>query len=91
MKRSVFLLTMLLLLSCKHESKFDLEKDLYQFSQKMENGDSLEVRVNHSACLLAAFENYTFIKENNTLYVEHFLKLVHLENNNSLYLKFNTS
>jgi len=70
MKRSFFLLTMLLLLSCKRESKFDLEKDLYQFSRKMENGDSLEVRVNHSACIFVAFENYTFIKENDTLYVE---------------------
>lgn len=70
MKNKIFSLTILLLFSCKHESRFDLEKDLYQFSQKMENGDTLEVKVDHSACMFAAFENYIFVKQNDTLFLE---------------------
>ena len=47
-----------------------MEKDLYQFSEKMENGDTLEVYVNLSACMYAASEKYCFVKENDTLYLE---------------------
>jgi hypothetical protein len=71
MKKTVFWTTLLLFLySCKHESRFDLEKDLYQFSQKMENGDTLKIKVDHSACMFAAFENYNFVKQNDTLFLE---------------------
>lgn len=70
MKRAIIFLALSTLLSCKHESKFNLEKDLYQFSEKMENGDTLEVDINHSACMFAAFETYLFLKQNDTLFLE---------------------
>lgn len=58
------------LYSCHHESKFDLDKDLYQFSEKMENGDTLKIKTDLSQCTFFAFEEYTFIKQNDSLYVE---------------------
>lgn len=70
MKNILPFLTLSLILSCKHESEFNLDKDLYQFSEKMENGDTLEVNVDHSACMFAAFETYTFVKQNETLFLE---------------------
>ena len=70
MKKAIFLLVLSILFSCNNESKFDLEKDLYQFSEKMENGDTLEVGINYSACMFAAFETYTFFKQNDTLFLE---------------------
>ncbi|WP_210148839.1 hypothetical protein [Chryseobacterium scophthalmum] len=70
MKKATFLLALSILFSCNNESMFDLEKDLYQFSEKMENGDTLEVYVNLSACMYAASERYNFVKENDTLYLE---------------------
>jgi hypothetical protein len=70
MKNQIFSLTILLLFSCKRESRFNLEKDLYQFSRAMENGDTLEVNINHSACMFAAFENYNFVKQNDTIFLE---------------------
>lgn len=69
-KKAFILLALSILFSCKNESKFDLEKDLYEFSEKMENGDTLEVNVDHSACMFAAYERYNFVKENDTLYLE---------------------
>ncbi|MGD1319229.1 hypothetical protein [Chryseobacterium sp. 2R14A] len=70
MKKIILLFALFIVFSCKRESKFDLEKDLYQFSEKMENGDTLEVYVNLSACMFAASERYNFVKENDTLYLE---------------------
>ncbi|WP_159473376.1 hypothetical protein [Chryseobacterium sp. 18068] len=70
MKKALFPLALSILFSCNRESKFDVEKDLYQFSEKMENGDTLEVYVNLSACMFAASERYNFLKENDTLYLE---------------------
>jgi hypothetical protein len=46
-KKALFLLALSILFSCNRESKFDVEKDLYQFSEKMENGDTLEVNVDY--------------------------------------------
>ncbi len=69
-KKAFILLALSILFSCKNESKFDLEKDLYEFSEKMENGDTLEVNVDHSACMFAAYDRYNFVKENDTLYLE---------------------
>jgi hypothetical protein len=69
-KKTILLLALSILFSCNRESKFDVEKDLYQFSEKMENGDTLEVYVNLSACMFAASERYNFLKENDTLYLE---------------------
>lgn len=69
-EKIILLFALLIVFSCKRESKFDLEKDLYQFSEKMENGDTLEVYVNLSACMFAASERYNFVKENDTLYLE---------------------
>ena len=60
----------LTLCSCHHESRFDLDKDLYQFSEKMENGDTLKIKTELSQCTFFAFEEYTFIKQNDSLYVE---------------------
>ncbi len=56
MKKCLSFLIFSLFFSCQHESNFDLEKDLYQFSDKMENGDTVEVNVNHSACLFLSHE-----------------------------------
>lgn len=70
MKKIILLFALSIIFSCNRESKFDLEKDLYQFSEKMENGDTLEVYVNLSACMFAASERYNFVKENDTLYLE---------------------
>lgn len=64
MKFYIPLLSLLSLFSCQYESKFNLEKDLYQFSDKMENNDTLEVHIDHSACTLSLREVYTFIKQN---------------------------
>ena len=70
MKALIPLLFLSLLFSCKHESKFDLEKDLYQFSEKMENGDTVEVNINYSACMYSAYEVFTFIKQNDTTFFQ---------------------
>lgn len=69
MKRFILLFCLSLLFSCKHESKFNLEKDLYQFSGKMENGDTIEVNVDYSACMYFAREAFTFVKQNDTLFL----------------------
>jgi len=68
-----------MIFSCNSGSKFDLEKDLYQFSEKMKNGDTLEVNINHSACMFAAFERYNFIKENDILYLETYSEISSFE------------
>lgn len=60
------------LCSCQYENKFDLNKDLYQFSEKMENGDTLKIKTDLSQCTFLAFEEYTFIKQNDSLYVEKY-------------------
>jgi hypothetical protein len=70
MKLSFTLLALSLLFSCQQESQFDLEKDLYQFSEKMENGDTIEVNVNHSACLFLSHEIYTFSKQHDTVFLQ---------------------
>lgn len=72
MIRAILFLMILTLLSCKKESKFNLEKDLYQFSEKMENGDTIEITANISACMFAGSEKYTIIKENDNLFIETF-------------------
>lgn len=61
-----------IVLSCKRESKFNLEKDLFQFSEKMENADTIEITANLSACLSSGFEKYMFVKENDSLFLETF-------------------
>ncbi|WP_123962572.1 hypothetical protein [Chryseobacterium sp. 5_R23647] len=68
MKKALFLLALSILFSCNRESKFDVEKDLYQFSEKMENGDTLEVNVDYSACMFAGYKRYNFVEEM-TLYI----------------------
>ncbi|GAA5094610.1 hypothetical protein GCM10023210_26360 [Chryseobacterium ginsengisoli] len=70
MKRFILLFCLSLLLSCKHESKFNLEKDLYQFSEKIENGDTIEINVDYSACMYFAHEVFTFVKQNDTLFLQ---------------------
>lgn len=79
MKKIILLLALSIVFSCNRESKFNLEKDLYQFSEKMENGDTLEVYVNLSACMFAASEKYNFVKENDTLYLETHSKISSFE------------
>lgn len=75
MKISIFLILLLALFSCKHESKFNLEKDLYQFSDKMENGDTLEIKTDLSACAFFAYEVYTLTKRNDTLFLETYSEI----------------
>lgn len=71
-KNSLFIILSLSLFSCQHESKFDLNKDLYRFSEKMENGDTLKIMTDLSACMFFAFETYTFTKQNDTLFLEKY-------------------
>ena len=75
MKKTILLFALSIIYSCNRESKFELEKDLYQFPEKMENGDTLEVYVNLSACMFAASERYNFVKENDTLYLETYSEI----------------
>lgn len=72
MKKLSFIILIFSLFSCKPEHKFNLDKDLYQFSEKMENGDTVKIKTNLSACTYFAFEEYTFTKQNNTLFVEKY-------------------
>lgn len=74
MKKHYFIILAFSLLSCKKEHKFDLDKDLYQFSEKMENGDTVKIKTNFLACTYFAFEEYTFTKQNDTLFVEKYSK-----------------
>lgn len=60
------------LFSCKRESKFNLEKDLYRFTEKMENGDTIEVTADLSACMYAGGEKYTFTKQNDSIFLQTF-------------------
>ncbi|NIF07030.1 hypothetical protein F3J23_16450 [Chryseobacterium sp. Tr-659] len=75
MKNSLFIILSLSLFSCKHESKFDLNKDLYQFSEKMENGDTVKIMTDLSACMFFAFETYIFTKQNDTLFLEKYSEM----------------
>ncbi|WP_160138865.1 hypothetical protein [Chryseobacterium sp. c4a] len=75
MKKHYFIILAFSLLSCKKEHKFDLDKDLYQFSEKMENGDTVTINTNLSACTFFAFETYTFIKQNDTLFLEKYSQI----------------
>lgn len=71
MKSFIFLFSLWFIFSCKqHESKFDMKKDLYQFSEKMENGDTIVVNIDYSACMYSAHEVFTFTKQNNTTYLQ---------------------
>lgn len=79
MKKCISFFIFLLLLSCQQESNFDLEKDLYQFSDKMENGDTIEVSVNHSACLFLSHELYTFIKQKDTVFLQTYSEISSFE------------
>lgn len=72
MKKLSFIILTFSLFSCKKEHKFDLDKDLYQFSERMENGDTVKIKTNLSACTYFAFEEYTFTKQNDTLFVEKY-------------------
>lgn len=72
MKKLSFIILIFSLLSCKKEHRFDLDKDLYQFSEKMENGDTVKIKTNLSACTYFALEEYTFTKQNDTLFVEKY-------------------
>lgn len=79
MKKCLSFFIFLLLLSCQRESNFDLEKDLYQFSDKMENGDTVEISVNHSACLFLSHELYTFIKQKDTVFLQTYSEISSFE------------
>jgi len=70
MKILIPLFFLSLLFSCKHESKFNLEKDWSQFSEKMENGDTIEMNINYSACMYSAYEIFTFTKRNDTTFFQ---------------------
>ncbi|WP_426477148.1 hypothetical protein ACP3T3_18030 [Chryseobacterium sp. CBSDS_008] len=72
MKKPFFIILLLSLFSCKHESKFDLHKDIYHFSDKMENGDTVKIITDLSACMFFASETYTFTKQNDTLFLEKY-------------------
>ena len=80
MKVLITLFCLSLFFSCKHESKFDLEKDLYQFSDKMENGDTIEVNMNYSACMYSAHEVFTFTKQNDTTFFQTHSEINSFEN-----------
>ncbi|KAA0126712.1 hypothetical protein FY557_16180 [Chryseobacterium sp. SN22] len=79
MKNLISLIIFLILFSCTHKSSFDLERDLYQFSDKMENGDTLEVKVNHSACLFLSHELYTFVKHKDTVFLQTYSEISSFE------------
>ncbi|MGO4707540.1 hypothetical protein AB4Y90_00205 [Chryseobacterium sp. 2TAF14] len=79
MKNALAFLALSILFSCKQQSKFNLEKDLYQFSEKMENDDTLKIDINHSACMFAAFETYTFTKRHDTLFLETYSEISSFE------------
>ena len=72
MKNKILFLLIFTLLSCKRESKFNLEKDLYQFTEKMENGDTVEISADLSACMYTGKEKYTFTKQSDSLFIETF-------------------
>lgn len=63
------------LFSCKQESQFDLNKDLYHFSERMENGDTVKIMTDLSACTFLAFETYTFTKQHDTLFLEKYSEI----------------
>ncbi|SIR29867.1 hypothetical protein [Chryseobacterium sp. RU33C] len=63
------------LFSCQHESQFDLNKDLYHFSERMENGDTVRIMTDLSACMFFASETYTFTKQHDTLFLEKYSEI----------------
>ncbi|MCQ9637075.1 hypothetical protein MP477_19190 [Chryseobacterium sp. WG23] len=75
MKSIFFIILSLSLFSCQHKSEFDLNRDLYQFSEKMENGDTMKVKTELSACTFFAFEVYIFIKQNDSLFLEKYSQI----------------
>ncbi|WP_426276054.1 hypothetical protein ACN9MN_14575 [Chryseobacterium sp. S-02] len=71
MKSFIFLFSLCFIFSCKqHESKFDIEKDLYRFSEKMEEGDTIVININYSACMYSAHEIFTFTKQKDITYIQ---------------------
>lgn len=79
MKNFISLIIFSILFSCTRKSNFDLERDVYQFSDKMENGDTLEVKVNHSACLFLSHELYTFVKQKDTVFLQTYSEISSFE------------
>lgn len=45
----------------------------------MENGDTIEVNINHSACLFLSHELYTFIKQKDTVFLQTYSEISSFE------------
>ncbi len=54
----------------KTPSKFNLIKDIFEFSDKMENHDTLIIDANLSVCESEIFEKNVLIKENNKILIK---------------------
>ncbi|MFC3160702.1 hypothetical protein [Chryseobacterium arachidis] len=46
----------------------------------MENGDTVEVNIDYSACMYAAHEVFTFIKQNDTVFLKAHSEINSFEN-----------
>lgn len=70
MSKIYYLFIYLSLISCKHESKFDLQNDVYDFSSKMENDDTLFIDIDLTVCLSDGnSERLTFIRKDDKIYL----------------------
>lgn len=71
MKKISILLILFVVFSCKKESKFNLRRDIYDFSNKMENSDTLVIRANLSACLSSHSEKLILIKKQDKIHLSN--------------------
>lgn len=86
-KITVCLLLVCLTIGCKNQSnnqdksaiettekEFKLEKDIFSFSKKMNQSDTLVVFANLSACLSKRYEKNILIKTNNELFLTTYVE-----------------
>jgi len=71
-KFTFYLVVTIFLITCNGRSnqrEFDLKTDLPQFSNKMNNGDTLVVKLDGSICMSDNHEKGIFIKKNDSVYL----------------------
>jgi hypothetical protein len=52
------------------QSSLKLEKDIYRFSEKMSNGDTIYLNASIGACLDQSMENNIITKENDSVFIQ---------------------
>jgi hypothetical protein len=91
---TLFIIGFVLILGCSRSEKrkyteskssFDLRKDIYNFSEKMENGDTIILNAKIGVCLSYCNEHNSLWKEKGKIFIQSEIKDIY-PNNDSLKL-----